>query len=111
MTFIHCLFNKIYETGYFPEQWTEGHIIPIFKKGDKNEASNYQGITLLSIISKLFTRILNNRLNSWAEEYNIYVEAQVGFRKWMGTTDNIFILNNLIKHCINNNEHYIIEYY
>ena len=35
-------------------------------------------ITLLSIISKLFTQILDNRLNSWAEEYNTYVEAQVG---------------------------------
>ena len=79
-------------------------IIPIFKKGDKNEASNYRGITLLSIIGKLFTRILNSRLNAWAEEYNIYVEAQAGFRKGMGTTDNIFILNSLITHSINQNE-------
>ena len=66
--------------------------------------SNYRGITLLSIIGKLFTRILNSRLNAWAEEYNIYVEAQAGFRKGMGTTDNIFILNSLITHSINQNE-------
>ena len=63
LSYIHGLFNKLYEIGYFPESWTEGHIIPIFKKGDKNEASNYRGITLLSIIGKLFTRILNSRLN------------------------------------------------
>ena len=43
-------------------------IIPIFKKGDTNEVSNYRGITLLSTLGKLFTRILNNRLNSLAEE-------------------------------------------
>ena len=104
LSYIHGLFNKLYEIGYFPESWTEGHIIPIFKKGDKNEASNYRGITLLSIIGKLFTRILNSRLNTWAEEYNIYVEAQAGFRKGMGTTDNIFILNSLITHSINQNE-------
>ena len=55
-------------------------------------------------MGKLFTRILNNRLNNRAEEYNIYVEAQAGFRKNMGTTDNIFILNNLITHCLNNNQ-------
>ena len=36
--------------------------------------------------------------------YSIYVEAQAGFRKGMGTSDNVFILNNLITHCINNNE-------
>lgn len=104
ITYIHTLFNKIFEIGYFPEIWVEGHIIPIYKKGDKTEVSNYRGITLLSVVGKLFTRILNNRLNKWAEEYSIYVEAQAGFRKSMGTTDNIFILNNLITHCLNNNE-------
>ena len=48
---------------------------------------NFRGITLLSIISKLFTRLLNNRLCKWAEEYGVYVEAQGGFREGRGTTD------------------------
>lgn len=104
LLYLHKLFNKIFEMGYFPSDWSEGFIIPIFKKGDKNEVSNYRGITLLSTIGKLFTRILNNRLNKWAEEYNVYVEAQAGFRKHMSTIDNIFILNSLINHCLNNNE-------
>ncbi|MCG8047978.1 MAG: reverse transcriptase family protein, partial [Candidatus Thiodiazotropha endolucinida] len=103
--YIQSLFNKIFELGYFPEQWSEGLIIPILKKGDKEEVSNYRGITLLSTLGKLFTRVLNNRLNSWAEEYSIYVEAQAGFRKNMGTVDNIFVLNSLISHCLNNNEY------
>ncbi|XP_060553306.1 myosin-8-like, partial [Ruditapes philippinarum] len=34
--------------GYFPEQWTEGFIVPLHKKGDINDPSNYRGITLLS---------------------------------------------------------------
>ena len=66
-------------------------------KGDKNEPSNYRGITLLSTVSKSFTRMLNNRLNEWAENYNVYVEAQTGFRKNMSTVDNIFVLNSLLK--------------
>ena len=53
----------------------------------------------------MFTRILNNRLNDWAEEYGIYTEAQAGFRKHMSTVDNVFILNGLITHCINNKEY------
>ena len=70
ITYIHNLFNKIFEIGYFLERWAKGHIIPIFKKGYKNEASNYRRITLLSTIGKLFTSILNNRLrrsaaNTW----------------------------------------------
>ena len=58
----------------------------------------------MSTVGKLFTIILNNRLNSWAEDYDIYVEAQAGFRRGMGTTDNSFILNNLITHSLNNNQ-------
>ena len=66
--------------------------------------TNYRGITLLSTLGKLFTRILNNRLNNWAEEYNVYVEAQAMFRKNMGTVDNIFLLSGLITHILNNND-------
>ena len=47
LEYIHTLCNKIFELGYFPEKWAEGHIIPIFKKGDKNEVSNYRGIKCL----------------------------------------------------------------
>ena len=36
------LYNKLFEIGYFPENWSEGYIVPIFKKGDKEEASNYR---------------------------------------------------------------------
>ena len=103
--YLHELFNKLFQMGYFPEKWSEGFIVPIFKKGDINDVSNYRGITLLSTVGKLFTRILNNRLNKWAEEYSIYIEAQAGFRKLMSTVDNIFVLNGLITHCLNNNDY------
>ena len=52
-------------------------------KGDQDDPGNYRGITLLSTLDKLFTKVLNNRLNSWAEIYNVYIEAQAGFRKNM----------------------------
>ena len=105
INYLHALFNKLFQMGYFPETWSEGYIVPIFKKGDVNEVSDYRGITLLSTLGKLLTRILNNRFNKWAEEYGIYIEAQAGFRKHMSTIDNIFVLNGIITHCINNNEY------
>ena len=99
--YIHVLFNKIFDSGIFPDAWGEGYIVPIHKKGS---VENYRGITLLSVIGKLFTNILNTRLNDWAETYHVYVEAQAGFRKGMGTLDNIFVLHSLITHCLNNNK-------
>ena len=75
------------------------------EKDYKNEVTNYRGITLLSALGKVFTRILNNRLNSWAETYGVYVEAQSGFHKNMSTIDYIFKLKSLISHFLNRNEY------
>ena len=50
IVYIYTLFNKIFELGFFPSCWSDGFIVPIYKKGDKNEPSNYRGITLLSTI-------------------------------------------------------------
>ncbi len=105
--FPHCLlslFNKVLSLGYFPETWSEGFIVPLHKKGSINNCNNYRGITLLSSMGKLFTRIVSNRIDLWAEKYFVYVEAQAGFRKGMSTTDNIFVLHGLITHMINNNK-------
>ena len=103
--YLHKLFNVIISTGNYQGLWGEGFIVPVpvFKKGDIENVENYRGITLLSVVGKLFTSILNNRLNDWAENYNVYIEAQAGFRKGMDTTD-IFIWHGLTSHCINNNE-------
>lgn len=102
--YLYVLFNRIFDTGIFPEAWGEGYIIPLHKKGSTENFENYRGITLLSVIGKLFTNILNTRLNEWAENYHVYVEAQAGFRRGMGTLDNIFVLQSLISHCINSNK-------
>ena len=65
------LFNIVLNSGYFPNTWTEGVIVPIHKKGSKNLVDNYRGVTLLSTLGKLFTRLLNNRLSFWADTYGI----------------------------------------
>ena len=101
MQYLYCLFNKIFDIGYFPDSWGDGFIVPLHKKGSTDNVENYRGITLLSIVSKLFSNILNLRLDKWAEKYHIYIEAQAGFRKGMGTIDNVFILHSLISHCLN----------
>ena len=95
------LFNKIFEIGKLPDDWTEGYVIPLHKKGDANEVENYRGITLLSTLGKLFTRVINNRLNEWAENYSLLIEAQAGFRIHMSTVDNIVVLHGLISHILN----------
>lgn len=90
------LFNRILETGIFPDSWAEGVIIPIHKKGAKDNADNYRRLTLVSCFGKLFTSILNSRLQIWSEgKLN---DNQFGFRKNHGTLDAIFALHGLIQY-------------
>ena len=73
-----------------------GSIVPIFKKGDNKNPNNYRGITILSCLGKLFTRLMNNRLSKWAESESRITNSQYGFRKGKSTTDCVFILKGLI---------------
>ena len=59
---LKLLFNEIYDTKIYHEQWFSGVIIPIYKKGTREDPSNYRGITLTSAMSKLFTYMLNQRI-------------------------------------------------
>jgi hypothetical protein len=91
------LFNIVFDSGCIPESWSEGSIVPIYKnKGDPANADNYRGITVLICFGKLFTCILNNRLNSYLGNYNVLCEEQAGFKNQYSTTDHIYNLDCLI---------------
>jgi len=67
-------------------------ITAVYKSGDKSDMSNYRGITVGSVIAKLFAMILDHRIAFWAEDEGIKAKGQAGFRKDFRTTDNIFVL-------------------
>ena len=86
------LFNVIINSGCYPPIWSQGIIVPNYKKRNVNNPDNYRGITLLSHMSKLFTSIL-----SWSDHLNsVVTDAQFGFKPGSGTRDAIFVLLSLI---------------
>ena len=90
-------FNGILNSGYFPEEWTEGVIIPVHKKGDKSDVKNYRGITLISCMFKILTAVLNKRIAAFCDLNNTISGAQFGFRKGKSTVDALFCLLNLVQ--------------
>ena len=56
--FLVTLFDKLFDHGTFPQEWSKSIIVPIHKKGDVNQPDNYRGITLTNVISKVYTHIL-----------------------------------------------------
>lgn len=92
------LFNIIFNTGNVPETWLVGNIIPFYKnKGEKCDPKNYRPITILSCLGKLFTSVLNNRLNDFVENSLLLNENQSGFRNGYSTTDSILSLHFLFE--------------
>ena len=98
------LFNAIFESGYFPESWSLGYIVPLHKKGNIGDVNNYRGITLVSCMAKLFTSILNKRISLFCESNNVISDSQFGFRKGMSTVDALFVLMSVVQKYLNDNK-------
>ena len=60
--FLRELFNKIFDSGVYPKEWSKAIVVPIFKKGDRDNPDNHRGVSLINITCKCFTSILNQRL-------------------------------------------------
>lgn len=99
--FLTKFYNRLFDLGYFPVSWCKSVVIPLFKKGDENLPDNYRGISLLSIVGKVFTAVLNKRLYLWAEDEDKISAEQAGFRKGYSTIDHIFTLVSLIRNKLN----------
>ena len=90
--FLASYFNHLFNNSLFREQWSKALLVPIHKKGSINDPDNYRGISILSILSKCYTYVLNKRLEVWAESQGKLVEEQGGFRKGRSTVDHIFVM-------------------
>ena len=68
--FIYDLLNSYIEQDKFPTALKIAEVIPIFKKNDPNQATNYRPISLLSQLSKILEKVRFNRLYSYLEKYD-----------------------------------------
>ena len=89
------LYNQILHDKQIPKKWKEAKIILLHKKGDKADIKNYRPISLLSHAYKIFTRILQNRIQRILDENQ--PREQAGFRGGCSTTDHLHALNQLIE--------------
>ena len=91
------IFSVIWQEEIVPRQWREGLIVNIFKKGDREDPANYRGITLLSVVGKVFCKILNNRLVQCLDKEGALHEGQAGFRINRSCMDNVYTLNEIVQ--------------
>ena len=84
---LHLICQQIWKTQQWPQDWKRLVFIPILKKGNAKECSNYCIIALISHASKVMLKILQARLQQYVNWR--LPDVQAGFRKGRGTRDQI----------------------
>jgi hypothetical protein len=82
---ITIIINQMINTGIFPDKLKIGKIIPVYKKDDETQFTNYRPISLLPTISKIFERILFKQLYKFFLDNNLFYNSQYGFREGHST--------------------------
>ena len=92
---LHSICHQIWKTQQWPQYWKRSVFIPIPKKGNAKECSNYCTIALISHASKVILKILQARLQQYLNHE--LLDIQAGFRKGRGTRDQIANIHWIIK--------------
>ena len=88
-------YNRLWETERWPKVCKKGLVVKVFKKGALRQYNNWIGVTLLPVISKIFRRMLLERIKKGVDKK--LRKEQAGFRPKGSTTEQIFILRNILE--------------
>ena len=74
------LTHEIISTGIFSTDWKLANVTPIFKKGKKDEMNNYRPISVISVVAKIFEKLIFEQLYEYLNNNNLICASQSGFR-------------------------------
>ena len=97
--FLCDLINQSFKEGAFPKNLAEAKVIPLHKDGDKTDENNYRPISLLSIWSKIFERVMYNRVYDFFEKNLLFSSKQFGFRVKHSTIDALVEFIEKVRSC------------
>ena len=95
-------FNKCLKEPYFPDCWKVSSVVPVFKNvGERSTTKNYCPVSLLSVVSKVFGKLVNNRVVDHLEKCGLFSDFQYGFRSSRSTADLLTVLSDRIARAFN----------
>ena len=91
------LFNKCLKDSCFPDCWKVSAVVPVIKNaGERSTAENCHPVSFLSIISKVFEKLVNNRIVDHLEKCDLFSDFQYGFRFSQSTANFLTVLSDRI---------------
>ena len=103
--YIPHIFNISLQQGVFPNELKVARVIPLFKSGNTMLFSNYRPVSVLSVFSKIFERIMYNRLLKFINQHNILYDYQFGFRGDHSPNLALLFLVDKISNALENGEY------
>ena len=101
---ITFIINQCFKHGIFPDDLKLAKVIMIHKAGDKSDIKNKRPISILSAISKIFEKSMQNRIQSYLEQHNLLTDNQHGFRHNHSTESAILNFTKHIYSALNRNQ-------
>ena len=96
------LFNTCLKESCFPDCWKVSSVVPVFKNvGERSTAKNYRPVSLLSVVSKVFEKLVNNRIVDHLEKCGLFSDFQYGFRSSRSTAALLTVVSDRIARAFN----------
>ena len=102
------IFNQSLAKGIFPDRLKVSRCIPIFKKGSPFSPDNFRGVVMINSFSKVFEKIFSDRLVTFFEDTNFFIDTQFGFRKKISTTHALSSILNKITEKLNDDKYVLL---
>ena len=87
-----------------PDDWKVAFVVPIFKKGKRDELGNYRPVSLTSLVVKILEKILKIHIQKFLDDHNIILDSQHGFRKGRSCQTNLLEFLEYVTENIDNGE-------
>ena len=96
------LFNKCLKESCFPDCWKVSSVVLVFKNvGEKSTPKNYCPVSLLSVVSRVCEKLVNNRIVDHLEKCGLFSDFQYGFRSSQSTADLLTVVSDRIASSFN----------
>ena len=96
------IFNNYLKESCFPDCLKVSSVVPVFKNvGERSTAKNYHPVSLLSVVSKVFEKLVNNRIVDHPEKCGLFSDFQYGFRSSRSTADLLTVVSDRIARAFN----------
>ena len=98
------IFNKCLKESCFPDCWKVSSVVSVFKKVERSTAKNYRPVSLLSVVRKVFEKLVNNRVVDHLEKCGLFSDFQYGFRSSRSTADLLTVVSDRTTRAFNRSE-------